>query len=599
MEFFYIGVNFGFNSSACLISSKKGIVAAISQERLNGEKNTKKLPIDAILQCCREANVDTVDKVVYSHYQSLTKSELFKYCDYSRIEKLVEINSEFANSKSAEDMFLELIRKEGIEVKENKMQRVEHHVAHAYSAFATYGKPDKYVAITSDGFGDGISGRIILNDGTFVKKMSEVGLRSSVALVYQFVTGALGYKMHQHEGKMTGLAAFGVPMYVDSFYDLFEKCDDFGNGLKLKNNKDILNDEDNKLIHENTQIEDFEGFQMLKKSVFNLVNDLRECSAKAEDIAASVQDFAERVTIEWMNKKLYNELLENNLLGKIPCYLAGGLFANVKLNQRVHESGLFSNVYVSPAMGDEGTCIGAATKAMWHDLLERHDDICDIVDDPTKNIFVGSDIFRNFDEIKKMLDSKSDECRYKIFEKSDDIVDEIAESLANKKIVCLCRDKMEFGPRALCHRSILYDCTDASVNDWLNKQLGRTEFMPFAPVTLEKHFDELFENTSGAVETSRFMTMTFDCKDEFVNKYPAACHIDETARPQIVNENTDEFMAKVLEKYEKKTGKKVLINTSFNLHNYPIIESPFVAIDSWLKSNTHVLVIGNCFIERK
>lgn len=599
MELFYIGVNFGFNASACLISSERGVIAAISQERLNGEKNTKKLPIDAILQCCKEANVNVVDKVVYSHYQILTKSELFKYCDDSRIEKLVKINSEFANSKSAEDMFLELIREEGLEVKESKMQRIEHHVAHAYSAFATYGRPDKYVTITSDGFGDGISGRIIFNDGILVRTRSEVRLRNSVALVYQFVTGALGYKMHQHEGKITGLAAFGVPMYVDSFYDLFEKCDDFGNGLKLKKNKDILNGEDNELIRENEQIEDFEGFQILKKSVFNLVNDLRECSARIEDIAASVQDFAEKVTIEWINQKLHDELSEKNLLGKIPCYLAGGLFANVKLNQRVHELGLFSDVYVSPAMGDEGTCIGAATKAMWRDLFEHNEDVCDLVDDQTKNIFVGSDIFRNFDEIKKMLDSKSNECEYKIFEKSDDIVDKIAESLANKKIVCLCRDKMEFGPRALCHRSILYDCTDASVNDWLNKQLGRTEFMPFAPVVLEKHFDELFENTSGAIETSRFMTMTFNCKDEFVIKYPAACHVDKTARPQIVNEKTDEFMAKVLEKYEEKTGKKVLINTSFNLHNYPIIESPFVAIDSWLKSNTHVLVIGSYFIERK
>ena len=599
MELFYIGVNFGFNASACLISSKRGVVAAISQERLNGEKNTKKLPIDAILQCCKEANVNTVDKVVYSHYQILTKSELFKYCDDSRYMELVEINLEFANSKSAEDMFLELIRKEGIEVKESKMQRVEHHVAHAYSAFATYGKPDKYVTITSDGFGDGISGRITLNDDGLAYVVSEVPLRNSIALVYQFVTGALGYKMHQHEGKITGLAAFGNPIYVGSFFDLFEEQNGFGNGLKLKNNEDILDEEDEKLICENAQIVDFEGFQMLKKSVFKLVNDLRECSARVEDIAASLQEFAEIVTTNWINDKLYDVLLGDDLIGKIPCYLAGGLFANVKLNQRVHEMGMFSDVYVSPAMGDEGTCIGAATNVMWYDLFERQEDICKFVADPTKNIFVGSDIFRNFYEIKKMLDSKSDECRYKIFEKSDDIVDEIAESLANKKIVCLCRDKMEFGPRALCHRSILYDCTDASVNDWLNKQLGRTEFMPFAPVTLEKHFDELFENTSGAIETSRFMTMTFNCKDEFVNKYPAACHVDKTARPQIVNEKTDEFMAEILGKYEEKTGKKVLINTSFNLHNYPIIESPFVAIDSWLKSNTHVLVIGNYFIERK
>ncbi len=592
-EKFYIGINFGFNASACLVSNEKGIIAAISQERLNGEKNTKKLPIDAVVKCCEIANVKKVESVVYSHYQTLSIDELFCYADeLSRSRMLL-----FPNL-SAEELFVILVNYEGIEVNDKKMQRVEHHTAHEFSAFGIYGKQDKYVSITSDGFGDGISGRITINDGKKEKVISEVKVSNSVALVYQFVTGALGYKMHQHEGKITGLAAFGKPKYFYNLLNLFEiNNDDFGNFLNLRkeNAINLLTDEDLKLINSNWQIKDFKDFQVLKKSVFKLIDDLKEENALSQDIAASVQEFAEKVTINWIKEKLYNILENKNLLGKIPCYLAGGLFANVKLNQRVHETKMFSNVYVAPPMGDEGTCVGAVLKVIYdnENKIVNKKNI-------TENVFVGTKIERYEKEVYNFLnlDKNKSMCSFDIYDE-DEMIEKIADSLANKKIVCFCKDRMEFGPRALCHRSILYDCTDATVNDWLNKQLGRTEFMPFAPVMHEKHFKELFENTNGAEDTSRFMTITFDCKDEFVLNYPAACHVDNTARPQIVNEETDLYMSKILEKYEKKTKKKVLINTSFNLHNYPIIEDPFIAISSWLKSNTDILIIGNFFIKRR
>lgn len=599
-EKLYLGLSFGFNASACLVSDKRGLLAAISQERLSGVKNTKELPIDAAIKCCEISGVDKVYEVVYSHYQYLSTSEVIKYCDEERKKMLC--NFEFfyeSDKKNAEDLILYFIEKSGIEVEINELARFQHHAAHLFSAFGIYGIPKgDYIGITSDGFGDGMSGTIVFKHNGKSEILSNVKTRNSVALVYQFTTGALGYKMHQHEGKITGLAAYGKPLYLSDYFNLFNEVA-YDNGLEYDERKsDELTQEDKELIEQNAAIDDFEGFLKLKKSVFKLVDNLKKNGANNCDIAASVQEFAEMVTINWIERALKFKIGFHDLIGKVDCYLAGGLFANVKLNQKVHETKLFRELYVSPPMGDEGTCIGAAILEAMNN--GHYEDLSDnFYHDSTDYIFAGTSIYRDVTTIGKKLEEFKNECSYEVIQNEESLVNEVVRSLKNKEIVCLCRDRMEYGPRALCHRSILYDCTDKSVNDWLNKQLGRTEFMPFAPVLLEKNFEELFYNTKGAKETSRFMTITFKCKKEFVENYPAACHVDKTARPQIVNERTDSFMTKVLEKYEAVTGNKVLINTSFNLHNYPIIESPEVAIESWIKSKTDVLVIGRLVIRRK
>ena len=122
--------------------------------------------------------------------------------------------------------------------------------------------------------------------------------------------------------------------------------------------------------------------------------------------------------------------------------------------------------------------------------------------------------------------------------------------------------------------------------------------MPFAPVCMEEVADDLFKDLDGGRDSAKLMTMTFDCKDEFVENYPAACHIDNTARPQIVSKYDDAFTWNILFNYYKMTGKKALINTSFNLHNWPIIAIKEVALESWLKSDTDCILIENVMIEK-
>lgn len=582
-EKFYLGFNLGFNSSAALLSNVRGVVAAISQERLNGTKNTKEIPFEAIVKCCKIAGVNRIDGIAYSHYQEFSFEEVQRY---------VSAKYKYAVEKHEQDkdlflLFKEVLSDNDIHLTCSEMHRIEHHKAHANSGLAIYGEAKEYISITSDGFGDGCSSRIVYHHEESDEILSSIALKDSVALVYQFVTGALGFKMHQHEGKITGLAAYGKNVYRDKFLetlyrDWAAEPGESSNGFEVDRNKLLELDEQEKELLINTKIIDFEDFLRLKKTVFKMVEDIlaeRDRSFEAKkDIAATVQDLAEEIVVGWVEKIVVNKI---GATKKLNCYLAGGLFANVKINQKIKEIGIFDQVLVAPPMGDEGTSIGAAYELIKNDFGRFF-----LFDKNTDFVYSGSEMkYDNFNENADYYDDEQ-------------LVEKIAEALKNKKIICLCRGRMEFGPRALCHRSILYDCTDKETNSWLNNQLGRTEFMPFAPVLLEEDADDLFYNFSKD-KTSKFMTMTFDCKDEFVSNYPAATHVDNTARPQVLfDDDCDEFMRNVLKKYKEKTGLKVLINTSFNLHNYPIIESAEVAYYSWKKSNTDVLIINNYWFEK-
>lgn len=571
-EKFYLGISLGFNSSACIVSNKRGLIAAISQERLNGKKNTKELPFDAIAKCIEITGVKVIEQIAISHYEVITNEYFQKY-------QATEGPYTLGYVTNWQECILNILRRMGVGIINYGIVRVDHHTAHALSTLAFYDNNFKAAyTITSDGFGDGLSGKIV---SSLDSVLSEIPVKNSIGLVYQFVTGALGFKEHQHEGKITGLAAFGKPIYVKNFEDLYNLVD-YGNGLDFKDDEYDLDAYETELFA-NSSIIGFDMFLKLKKAVYGLVNDLTSKGACREDIAASVQEFAEKYTLIWIERYCKDKHL--------PCYIAGGLFANVKINQRIKETNIFSHVFVCPAMGDEGTCVGAA-------LYLIRGEIDTMTIPQSCGTAVGTDSDRTIAEVTQYLEQNDLSHMYSVF-KAENVIDSIAARLATDKIVCLMRDSMEFGPRALCHRSILYNCDTKETNDWLNKKLSRTEFMPFAPVCRREVANDLFVDLYGGRFSAKFMTMTFDCTPEFARNYPAACHIDNTARPQVVDKDDDPFMWEVLNKYQDLTGKKALINTSFNLHNWPIIETEKVGLESWITSDTDCLVIGDVIIEKK
>ena len=157
---------------------------------------------------------------------------------------------------------------------------------------------------------------------------------------------------------------------------------------------------------------------------------------------------------------------------------------------------------------------------------------------------------------------------------------------------------MEFGPRALGSRSILFHTKDKSANDWLNKRLRRTEFMPFAPVTIDKLANKCFEGWKKNDVCTPFMTRTFLCKRNFIINNPAVVHVDKTARPQVVKKNFNKIYYQVIKKYCEQTGNNSLINTSFNQHEQPIVCTPEDAINSLLMNNVDYLAIGNYLVTK-
>jgi carbamoyltransferase len=156
---------------------------------------------------------------------------------------------------------------------------------------------------------------------------------------------------------------------------------------------------------------------------------------------------------------------------------------------------------------------------------------------------------------------------------------------------------MEYGPRALGHRSILYHAKEPAVNQWLNQRLGRTEFMPFAPATLYEHRHENYKLIDGADYAAQFMTITFDCTPAMLRDCPAAVHVDGTARPQLVSEKGSPGFYRILKEYHKLTGIPTLINTSFNMHEEPIVCTPDDAIRAFLQGNLDYLAIGDFVVE--
>jgi carbamoyltransferase len=175
----------------------------------------------------------------------------------------------------------------------------------------------------------------------------------------------------------------------------------------------------------------------------------------------------------------------------------------------------------------------------------------------------------------------------------DDPAPAIGEAMANKRVVGVFQGRMEYGPRALGHRSILAEPTDTTMMDWLNKRLCRTEFMPFAPIIIEEEASKWFHNFEVSAYPSRFMTICVDCTPLCKEKAPGVVHRDGTARPQAVRADNDGYTHRALREYEKRTGLPLAINTSFNKHEEPIVGSPADAISELKRNAVDVLFLEN------
>ncbi|MFB3115090.1 MAG: carbamoyltransferase C-terminal domain-containing protein, partial [Nitrospirales bacterium] len=292
------------------------------------------------------------------------------------------------------------------------------------------------------------------------------------------------------------------------------------------------------------------------------------------DVAAAYQHVLEIVATAYIHH--YVEQTEIDTV-----VLAGGVIANVKLNQRIFEIPGVNHIFVDPNMGDGGCGTGAAFLACRQNLKKR---------DPFQNVYFGPDY--SDENITKELQAAGLE-----YQHLQPIEPAVAKLIHEGKVVARFNGRMEYGPRALGNRSILYRASEPEVNQWLNQRLGRTEFMPFAPVTLYEERNRCYYNMEGAEYTSQFMTLTFNCTDFMKQTCPAAVHVDGTARPQLVREEGNPSYYRILKEYFQLSGVPSVINTSFNMHEEPIVNTPHDAIRAFLQGNLDYLAIGDFLVE--
>ncbi len=600
-----IGINPGIDSTAVLLKDGK-ILAAIAEERLSRRKLHYGFPRRAVAECLRIGKVDPseVDRVVFSYHSNvfahpaLTKS--FLEADWSPFEKEDVISIQLTL-----ETFLDYIKSGGrklwpprtsnpayyfdneilfqkalgeLGITRAKLEHFDHHETHAASGYLCSGFKECLV-ITADGAGDlNWASASVGRDGN-LQRLTVLERQTSMGLFYAAVTKFLKFRPHRHEGKITGLAAFGDPK---KYLKVMKQA------LDLDRNGQFVRRMNTSLSRVITlMVKRLLRNQFLRHPEVNLFLDHFEKNlhgAKKEDVAAAAQELLEETVSRWV----YYWMKKT---GQRNVALAGGIFANVRLNQRIAELPGVEQVYVQPNMGDGGTALGAALLTRQRFLEEQRRILKPKY---LENVYLGPEYSDK--EIEQAIRRSKLIGRAKRVKNIERIA---AEAVASGKIVGWFQGRMEFGPRALGNRSLLALPTDRNINQTLNDRLKRTEFMPFAPSMLAEDAKDYVKYRDQSKYPSKFMTITFDCTAKARKLTPAVVHVDGTARPQIVDKRTNPRYHKLISEYKKLTGLSSLVNTSFNIHEEPIVCSPDDAIRSYKLNSCDVLAMGSWWIESR
>jgi len=410
---------------------------------------------------------------------------------------------------------------------------VNHHDAHASSAFWPSNFTNATV-LTLDGSGDNESGTITLMDNLGTKKVVyRIPDNLSLGHLYSEVTKRYGFKESKHEGKITGLAAFST---LNTDVSQFKELLCCKNG-KLKFRMKYL------LDPRNYDRLDLWSKPNHRKAFTLAVGRIESRMLAFPDLAKEIQIFTEDTVIQLLEQNLPPKQLKQ-------VAAAGGVFSNVSLNKRIRDYFGFEEFYVFPNMGDGGLSVGA----IWEQMRISNDKISGKV---ISDMYIGDELLPDTNLNIRRVDINASE---------------LAKLIIEGKIIGTLFGRMEFGPRALCHRSIIASPVNKEINKELNYRLNRTDFMPFAPVIRDVDFNKVFDIQKSPTNF-KFMTETVVVKDYWRNKIPAVVHLDHTARPQILSVQDNPLLYETLTLLSEKHELPVVINTSFNAHEEPIIST--------------------------
>lgn len=536
------------DGAAALVSDGR-VVAAIEEERLNRLKHTNKLPrhaIRTVLQAGR-ATFDDIARFAYYGVERDLNVDLATY-----VMRRPGIRPVW----TVRDYFAEALGYDlNAEIDPQRIVFVEHHVAHAASAYFPGPFRDALV-VTLDGFGDRLSGTVWAGTGGRLERLLDIPKRDSLGLLYLETTRFLGYTLFD-EYKVMGLAAYGDPT---KFRGLFEElCE--------------LKPDGRYAVH-------LEDVGRLRSVLSRPRRAGDPIIAVHQDLAAAVQATIERAAFHLL--EYYRAATGLRYL----C-LAGGVALNSTMVGKIARSGLFDGVFVQPAAHDAGCALGAA--------LHVHHDL-----DPDTQFHQMSDVYLGRDlpepaAVRDQLDAWSDLVEVV---RPQDIAAAAAVLLAEGAVIGWVQGRAEFGPRALGNRSILADPRPSANKDRINELVKQREsYRPFAPAVLEECADVYFEMPSGT--SGAFMTFTVPVRPEVRHLLGAVTHVDGSARVQTVSRSANPSFWALLDAFRIRTGVPVLPNTSFNHSVEPIVDSIDDAVACLLTTGLTHLIVGDYLVTNR
>lgn len=587
-----LGLSYGFHDAAAALLVDGEVVGAVEEERISRTKHDPDFPERAADTCLAIAGIDARDidavafhekplAVVQRHLTARLRS------GPAGLRALLTrtpatIGEQLTVGHRVERWF------EDRSTRLPPLHYFEHHQSHAAAAY--FASPfDEAAVLTIDGVGEWATATTGWGRGNRLTIDQELRYPDSVGLLYSAFTAYCGFRVNGGEGELMGLAPFGSPTFLPALRDQV---------VELRPDGSVALDLDHFSFLHGTKTFSQRLEVLLGEPARQRDEPLRRHHA---DVAASAQALLEEIVMA-MAHAVHRET------GRSKLCLGGGVALNCAANGRLRREGPFEDVWVQPACGDAGSAIGAAL-ALWHDELERPRPRP--AGDAMSGAFLGPAFGQ--DEVASWLQARGVAFEVLDADERDRVV---AQLLADGAVVGWFTGRMEFGPRALGHRSILADPRSSDVQHRINAMVKeRALFRPFAPAVLAERASEWF-----AAPGSPYMTFVVpvaearlavpdridgDDPDDLEaivaqvrSEIPAVTHVDGSARVQIVEAATNPELAGLLRAFEEQTGCPVLLNTSFNHRDEPIVCTPADALATFERISLDVLVLERCIVRR-
>ncbi|NOT59548.1 MAG: hypothetical protein HOP19_04900 [Acidobacteria bacterium] len=582
-----LGISDSHNSAAALYENGK-LVAALSEERLRREKNWAGFPEQSVHECLRVAGrrLEDIDfasiaglgggfplhsrEEIIAMYRNgvdsgtrywKEKAKVFAIETlYRGVVKDVYRRTPYWRKRDQarwQNRVNGLLR---LGIAREKIVDIGHHQAHAASAYFGWGRfEEEVLVLTNDGSGDRICATVNVGRNGKLECLAEVDDSESIGIIYSMVTCLLGMVPLEHEYKLMGMAPYAS---VKSSEDIYQK---------LRELFEFVGSSGIKWGRRNGCPETYNSFRYLQEMF-----ELRRFDA----ICGGLQRFTEEFISEWVRNCIC-------ATGIHKVALSGGVFMNVKMNKVILELPEVEELFIFPSCGDETNAIGAAYNA-----YAQHADYRSM--QPLKNFYTGPEY--DDDKIGQAIQDYSFLNQVSV-RKFDQVEVAAAELLANGEVVARFKGREEFGARAMGNRSILADPSRPDVVKVINDAIKSRDFwMPFAPSLIDRRESDYFVNPKKM--PAPYMILAFDSTKQ-VNEFRAACHpYDLTIRPQVVYRDWNPSYYSLLESFEKLTGRGILLNTSFNLHGFPIVSRPEDALHVLDESGLNNLAIGNYLVQK-